>query len=404
MDSYDVIVVGGGPAGGECARELSKKGHSVLMVEQSKSFKDNNFSSAGMTLDPLDKFNIPETTVGSYWKNMVIQCSKKGYKWKGDKAKGVVLDFGRLRQFLADDCITNNGGVLMGHKYFKKEVEKDCVVAFFKNLETLETVKIKAKLLVDATGPLRKVIYDDKNEIPEFEVASGIEYLIEVEQDIYNKCKESLIFFLGDKWAPSGYSWIFPMENNILKVGSGKLHEQNVNMKNQALTKEMILKIIDDYLEADTYKVIDIHGGTLKYSQGLKDVFYQNKVVAIGDAVSTVNPLGGEGIQYAMENGALAAKYISQYLTSGKENFKKYRSKWRRKYFFKWYLCEASTRRMYNKYDDEKIEKRVQYYHQNANIDGLINVLFNFNFNKIIYRLISSIFYKYLFEIFKKEK
>ena len=403
MNYYDVIVVGGGPAGGECARNLSKKGHSVLMVEQNKTFEDNNFSSAGMTLDPLAKFGIPKTTVGAYWKNMVIQCSKDIYKWKGEKTKGVVLDFGRLRQFLADDCITNKGNVLMGFKYFKKEVKEDGVVAFFKNVETKEIIELKASLLVDATGPLRKVIYDNKNELPEFEVASGIEFLIEVDQDIYDKYKESLIFFLGDKWAPNGYSWIFPMENKVLKVGSGKLHMENVNMQNQATTKEMTLKIIDDYLLAGNYKVIDIHGGTLKYSPGLKDLFYKNKVVAIGDAVSTVNPLGGEGIQYAMENGALAAKYISQYLTTGKGNFKKYRRDWRRKYWFKWYLCEASTRRVYNKYNDEQIEKRVQYYHQNVNIDGLINVLFNFNFNKIISRIVSSLFYKYFFGFFSKK-
>ena len=55
-------------------------------------------------------------------------------------------------------------------------------------------------------------------------LGSGTEYLIEVEQEIYDQFKERLVFFLGHKWAIKGYSWIFPMENRILKVGAGKTH------------------------------------------------------------------------------------------------------------------------------------------------------------------------------------
>ena len=101
--NYDVIVIGGGPAGGQAARNLTKKGHRVLLVEKYNSFADNNFSSAGMTLEPMSEFDLPESIVGAYWDDLEIQCTKNRYLWKGGEPKGVVLNFQKLREFLANE-------------------------------------------------------------------------------------------------------------------------------------------------------------------------------------------------------------------------------------------------------------------------------------------------------------
>ena len=61
IETYDVIVVGGGPAGGQAARNLAKRGHKVLLVERYQDFGHNDFSSAGMTLEPLKEFDLPDT-------------------------------------------------------------------------------------------------------------------------------------------------------------------------------------------------------------------------------------------------------------------------------------------------------------------------------------------------------
>ena len=389
MKSYDVIIVGGGPAGGQTARNLSKLGYKVLLTERYESFEDNNFSSAGMTLGPLEEFNLPQSVIGAYWKNLVIQCTKDDYRWNSTKQRGVVLDFGRLRQFLADECKANGGDVRMQHRYIKKEITNDGVVVHFRVAKERELTQYKAKLVVDATGPVRKVMYDHKDEQPFMVLGSGIEYLIKVDQQTYDRYKDDLIFFLGHKWALKGYSWVFPMENRILKVGAGKVHiEAKDQDSTNKTTKKLTEMVIREYLKTEDYELLDVHGGTLRYSPSIKDTFYKDKVVAVGDAISTVNPLGGEGIRYAMQSADLATKHIDKYLATGENTFDKYRKTWRKKNLLKWQICEVSSKRVYTKYTDEQIENRMRFYHNTADFDEIINALFHFKFRNLFKRIL----------------
>lgn len=404
MEEYDVIVIGSGPAGGQTARDLAKKGIKVLLVEKQISFADNNFSSAGMTLAPLSEFDLPETVVGAYWKDLVIQCTKDCHTWHGDEPKGVVLNFQKLRKFLAEETQKHGGAVLMGHKYISKKIYDDGIIVSLLANNKSKEIKIKAKLVVDATGPLRKVMYDSDENQPEMILGSGTEYEIEVSQDIYDKYKDKLLFFLGHKWAIKGYSWIFPMENRILKVGAGKTHLKSLDQENtDKTTRSITEKIIEEYLEAKEYKIIDKHGGIIRYSRGLKDVFYKDKVVGVGDAISAINPRGGEGIRYAMQSGALAANYIENYIKSGKNNFGDYRKIWLKRKKKKWKLSEYSAGRMYSRYTDNQVENRVRFFHKNFSIDDMIDSLFNFKYNKVFIRAFQYSLLKFQY-LFKKER
>lgn len=402
--NYDVIVIGGGPAGGQAARNLTKKGHQVLLVEKYNSFADNNFSSAGMTLEPMSEFDLPETIVGAYWNDLEIQCTKDRYLWKGGEPKGVVLNFQKLREFLADETRSNGGDVLMGYRYVKKEIIHDGVRVFLNNSSTKKTEIFESKMVVDATGPLRKVMFDTKEEQPEMTLGSGTEYEIEVEQEIYDRFKDKLLFFLGHKWAIKGYSWIFPMENRILKVGAGKTHIKSKDQEDtDKTTRKITEKIIEEYLGTTSYKIIDMHGGIIRYSPGLKDVFYKDNVVGVGDAISAINPRGGEGIRYAMQSADLACQYVDQYLKTGSANFDQYQKEWKNRKGFKWRLSELSARRMYSRYSDEQVENRVQFFHKNFSTEDMIESLFNFKYNRVVLRFFQMLWLKTSFALRNKK-
>ncbi|MGC6285662.1 MAG: NAD(P)/FAD-dependent oxidoreductase [Polaribacter sp.] len=402
--NYDVIVIGGGPAGGQTSRNLSKRGYRVLLVEKYSSFAENNFSSAGMTLEPMSEFSLPESIVGAYWNDLVIQCTQNSYTWKGNEPKGVVLNFQKLREFLANETRTNGGDVLMGYRYVKKEIIHNGVRVFLNNSSTKKTEIFESKMVVDATGPLRKVMFDTKEEQPEMTLGSGTEYEIEVEQEIYDRFKDKLLFFLGHKWAIKGYSWIFPMENRILKVGAGKTHIKSKDQEDtNKTTRKITEKIIEEYLGTSSYKIIDMHGGIIRYSPGLKDVFFKYNVVGVGDTISAINPRGGEGIRYAMQSADLACQYIDEYLKTGVSNFDQYQKEWKKRKGFKWRLSELSARRMYSRYSDEQVENRVQFFHKNFSTEAMIESLFNFKYNKVVFRFFQLLWLKTSFALRNKK-
>ncbi|MDJ0554551.1 MAG: FAD-dependent oxidoreductase [Microcoleaceae cyanobacterium MO_207.B10] len=114
---FNIVVIGAGPAGCQCAISLAKLGYKILLVEQHEIFQKNDFSSAATPLETLDKFDLPETVVGSYWQKISIVTTNVHQTWASPKILGAVLNFAKLRAFLAGEVETYGGRVWMGCRY-----------------------------------------------------------------------------------------------------------------------------------------------------------------------------------------------------------------------------------------------------------------------------------------------
>jgi len=377
MQTFDVVVVGGGPAGGQCARSLAKAGRSVLLVERHKNFDINSFSSAGTPLETMSQYGLPESVVGSYWHQFVVVTSKKEGVWKATQPQGAVLDFGKLREFLATEVRSHGGEVWMGCRYVSHQVNESDTRVTLKR-EDAEVV-VQTRVLVDATGPFRAVMQDGRDRRTDYLVGTGIEYLIEVDDATYQQCADALTFFLGFKWMPKGYSWIFPMEPNRLKVGAALIKADHQFVRQIEPLKHYIHLILKDYLNLPKYNLIEVHGATLKYNPGLRDVYYQGSTIAIGDAVSTVNVLGGEGIRHGMHGAEIASRYIQHYLDGKITSFQPYQAEMYRVFLKTWNLSEKLSRRRYLQDSDELLDKIVTYL-QPLSLEDVVQVLFYYRF------------------------
>ncbi|AFY79397.1 flavin-dependent dehydrogenase [Pleurocapsa sp. PCC 7327] len=381
MKEFDVVIVGAGPAGCYCARLLAKSNYQVLLIEQCEHFYQNNFSSAATPLETLEKFNLPQDVVASFWQNLTIVTSKVSQNWESQKTLGAVLDFAKLREFLAKEVERNGGEVWLGHRYLKswQEAEKTVVSIKPKNSDA---IAVSTKVLVDATGYARAVMYEKKRDRPKFLKGTGIEYLIEVSNRDYEKYSNFLVFFMGYKWIPKGYSWIFPMNNNQLKVGSAWLEQPHKFIDRVKPLKEYIYLIFKEYIQLERYKIVDIHGSILEYSIGLNDRYFRDNIIAIGDAVSTVNFLGGEGIRHAMKGAEIANEYIQEYLKGKIENFQGYQKSMHKYFVYKWNISARISRRVYLEYPDEKIDRRVAAL-KYLSVEDMMEILFNYKFEKV---------------------
>ncbi len=381
MQQVDVVVIGAGPAGSHCAGLLAKAGYQVLLVEQHETFFQNNYSSAASPLEILEKFDLPPEVVARSWRKLELVSSNISHTWESEKSLGVVFNFAKLRQFLAERVTKQGGKVWLGYRYLKYEKIADKTIVYLKKRGG-EVVAIATQILVDATGYARAVIYPNKSTRKPFYKATGIEYLIEVDQITHQQYAETLVFFLGYQWSPRGYSWIFPMDQQQLKIGSAWIDEEHKYLKNLKPLREYTKAIIQNYLKLDDYKLIEIHGSVLDYSSGLNDIYYQDSIIAIGDAVSTVNFLGGEGIRHGMKGAEIAFFHIDSYLKNQTQTFLKYEQEMKELFVKKWNISEKINRKVYLEYSDEKIDLGVSYL-KYLKLEDVMDILFNYKFDKM---------------------
>lgn len=81
----------------------------------------------------------------------------------------------------------------------------------------------------------------------------------------------------------------------------------------------------------------------------------------LGDAVSTVNWLGGEGIRHAMESAEIAHVFICQFLEGKINNFDGYQQQMKSTFLAKWNMCEKLANKKYTQDTDALINRIFSY-------------------------------------------
>jgi flavin-dependent dehydrogenase len=376
MKKYDAVIIGAGPAGGQCARELAQQGFDVLLVDKAKSFLENNYSSGGSPLDFMSHFNLPESIVGTYWNTLRIQSTRSKAIWKASSPFGPVIDFDKLRAFLTGETSRYGGEFRLGCQYQSHQIYSHAVEVYLKDLSSSTIFPVQASVVVDATGSERKVLAQQNYDKQQAITATGIEYHIQVKPDIYQQYTQALNFFLGHRWMPQGYAWIFPMGPSLLKVGVIR-YFQNKNHVNYDPSYKSYLQHLLDL--CGTYQVIDKHGKTIYYTEKQKDLRYQGPIIAIGDSISSINPLGWEGIRHAMVSGRLAAQTIQRYLKKEIPDLSPYEKALHHYFGRKWLISESLMSHLFKTKRDGLIDQSVRSFSLMSN-EEIMQVIFHYQF------------------------
>jgi digeranylgeranylglycerophospholipid reductase len=187
---------------------------------------------------------------------------------------------------------------------------------------------------------------------------------------------------------PQGYGWIFPMAPNQLKVGVIRYFQN----KNYVPFEPSYQHYLNQLLaECGPYQLEDRHGKTIHYTARQKDKRYSGPVIAIGDAVSCVNPLGWEGIRHALFSGKAAAKSLTHCLSNKNSDFTSYQKELNRYFGYKWIFSEWFMKNLFTTHNDALIDKAVKHF-GHMNNEEIIDVIFNYKFT----RTIKSFFCYYL--------
>ncbi len=379
MKHYDAIIVGAGPAGGQCARELTLRGKAVLLIDRAKDFLENNYSSGGGPLQMMEEFTLPASTVGAYWNKLAISSTNAQVNWQADNPFGPVLDFDKLRSFLAEETSKQGGDVRLNCSYQSHSLFNDSVQVKIKDLATQEIFTLTTKVLVDATGSERKVLLKQAYDKNQAIAVTGIEYHLNVSASVYSQFANSMHFFLGHEWMPQGYGWIFSMASNHLKVGVIRYFQNKHYLPYDPSYRHYLDKLLALCGKNEKIDIIDRHGKTIYYTIGQKEKRYEGPVIAIGDAISSINPLGCEGIRHALVSGRMGGEEIIRFLNQDISNFKHYDKRMSHYFGRKWLYSKYIIEHLVTSRKDSSVDRIVNSF-ELLNNQEILDIIFQYRF------------------------
>jgi flavin-dependent dehydrogenase len=383
MEYHDVVIIGCGPAGAQCARALSQSGVKSLLVEKARDFTTNNFSSGGVPIALMKDFAIPESIVGSYWNHLTVHSSYRKQEWSQPQPFGAILDFQKLRQFLSDEAVKQGSKLVLDTLYLDHWEQAGCLVVKLRDHSTLREYTVRTKVLVDATGTERSVLAKDNYAKEKACVATGIEYLVQVPESAYAPYDNMMSLFLGHRWMPQGYGWVFPMGNCQLKIGVVRYFSHDNIVPCQKSYKFYLDHLIETITGTKDSTILDKHGKTIYYSYDRKDLHYDDGIIALGDAVSTINPLACEGIRHALTSANIAKTHILKKLKNPAYSFAAYQKELKKYCGFKWSISEKIMNVVYKITNDQHYDVIIDTF-RHFSSQEMMDFAFGYRFSKVL--------------------
>lgn len=334
-DEYDVIVVGGGPAGSMAAKFAAEGGASVLMLEKDRDIGMPVRCGEAVGADGLARFIEPNDKWIASKINSFRLVSPSGLivDIEGLSDGGYVLDRRIFDYELA--LLAGNAGASIMTKAYVYDLIKDGETIKGVKLKYLnEKVEFRSKIIIAADGVESRVgrWAGIKTTIKIKDMESAIQISVGNVD-----CKSNrLDFFLGSEVAPGGYLWVFPKGENYANIGLGVAGNHNKSKSAR--------KYLDDFMEKNypEASILTTVVGGVPCAHTLPKIAADNIMIA-GDAAHMVNPVSGGGIVSGMQGGRLAGTRAAEAVRAGDYSYKfltKYEKDWHK-------LLGKSYERMY---------------------------------------------------------
>ena len=317
---YDVIIVGGGPAGLSAAWGAAKKGLRVAVLERDEAIGQNVRTSGVTWIKEAKSFGIPPECYNEI-SNYAFYSPNNYVIKKSQTAQAAVLDVRKTYQFLAYQAAS------VGADIFLRTTVTDVVkndkgkLAGVKATSQKEEVVFNSKLVIDASGFYSVVGRSLGIALPWKRFGAGAEYeayVDKVDSDTWH-------LMVGSQYSPAGYAWVFPLGKNKVRIGVG-VGKPNSQADASKLLIELLEKRPRPLNDLGRIVPVEFHYGLIP-NEGLRESTIDDNLIMVGDSAGQANPLVLEGIRYAIEFGRTAgrigAEAVLQVDTS-KESLKTY--------------------------------------------------------------------------------
>jgi geranylgeranyl reductase family protein len=318
--NHDVIVVGAGPSGSTCAKNLAEKGINVVIIDKYE-FPRHKTCAGGLLQHTFREFEYIKPYIEQYNSTLTVYDADLLNSFTISSEQPMVAMTSGRKHFDNELLMLakNAGAEFIGGKIVKKIQYIHDGIEVIMNDGTTKT----AKMVVGA------------DSLPSV-VASSLHFGLTPAaegKDIYGVAFEKE-FILGESVCDNyfgqtrtvslflhyqdveGYAWIFPRKSSVnIGLGGSAKHSKRIGQAFQILLDQLIHKnIIPEH---------DIEGKKIDASQKIGAILpvivpnqsiFTDRAVLVGDAGGFCSAATGEGIYYAMKSGLEAANTIYEIL------------------------------------------------------------------------------------------
>ena len=323
---FDIVVVGGGPAGSSSARIASKNGCTVALIEKEKEIAETVRTSGVTWISDIQKFGIPKECYNSIKKFSF--CSPKNSVTISDNiAKAAVLDVRKTYRFLARRAQLSGSKVFTNTNVLEvlKNSSGECAGVIAKSQD--KQIKFNAKVVIDASG-FASVVAKELGYVRQWKkFGAGAEFEVKTEKLEY----DNWWLMVGKKYSPAGYAWIFPTSKNTARIGVG-IGKPDSDVDPTIRLNELIDKKIGPIKDLGKIEKIEFHYGLIP-NEGLSRKTVYDNLILVGDSAGQANPLVLEGIRYAIRFGEVAGKIAADAIknfNTSQASLMPYEKEWRK--------------------------------------------------------------------------
>jgi geranylgeranyl reductase family protein len=319
----DVAVIGAGPAGSVAAKLLADFGFQVSLYEKEKLPRHKHCAGyvSPKSVRILDSIGIDcRESFEQVVRGMRIRCGREDiefdYAWSENELPGNVCRE-HFDHLLAKRASASGTTIIDSTRVTGVAVPESqggkCQVVTEKGTEGCE-------IILGADGATSVVRRDLGITYPKRKLAVTLEAEVPVGAKVFDSYAGKNYYDFG--FLRSGYGWAFPKRRRgTVNVGVV------VSVEDAKAMGKPVLSVWREFLhDLDLYEGQDVHphGNILPY-QGTTDTLGCDRALLLGDAAGFVEPLGGEGIPYAIESGINAANAVKSCLENGGSLLKTYR-------------------------------------------------------------------------------
>lgn len=306
LETFDAVVVGGGPAGATAAHELAARGRSVLLLDRAGRTKP-----CGGAVPPqlLHDFDVPESVLVARVKQARIVSPRRravdipvGETFVGMVDRDVFDAW--LRQRAATAGADRRTGTFTR---IDRDERPHAIVRYTEGTSRSGAPRaVRARTIIGADGALSGVA---RQAIP---AATNARHVFayheiiaapDVSTDAAYDAERCDVFYDGTL-SPDFYAWVFP-HGKTASIGTGTLR--------QGFPMRDAVERLRAGLGLSSATTIRREGAPIPL-EPLARWDNGRDVVLAGDAAGAVAPASGEGIFYAMTGGRLAADAVEETL------------------------------------------------------------------------------------------